>query len=189
MFRHLKKKRIFIPIIILIILIGIFTVPKGPDKITIIEVEDGKPTIERELVFFDVDPNEPAKEEITDKKAQEIIHPETTKKETTLKEIIPEIVETDPLKETEIIVEQEDTIDSSIEIKLTGILFDKTDSSAIIEIDGNDYVVKVGDRVGKFDILGITQKRIYLKDSQQEYTLTIGEVVFLSVLLEEGAQC
>lgn len=173
--RHLKKKRILIPIIILITVIGIFTVPKGPEKITIIEVEDGQPTIERELVYFDVDPNKQKEEEAPVIKTQEIITPKLT--------------ETKPLENSEIVIEQEEEINCSIELRLTGILFDEDDSSAIIEIDGNDYVVKVGDRVGKFDILGISKNRIYIKDPSKNYTLTLGEVVFLSSLLKEGDLC
>lgn len=174
----LKNKRIFIPIILLLIVISFFVMPKKEDKITIVEVEDGKPTIEKELVFFDVG---------DEKKFTEIeIIPKSQKTAQKPKNPEAQIVEVEDIAPPQVGL---DDLGATIEVRLTGILYDKEEPSAIIEIDGNDYLVKVGDRVGDFDILGIGKNRIFFKDSIKNYTLVVGEVLYACLPIEGGILC
>jgi len=64
---------------------------------------------------------------------------------------------------------------------VSGILFDKFSPSAILNIDGNDYLVKKGDVVHDYKIVNIAQNNVTVQFGNNTYTAGIGE------LLTEGS--
>jgi len=64
---------------------------------------------------------------------------------------------------------------------VSGILFDKFSPSAILNIDGNDYLVKKGDVVHDYKVVNIAQNNVTVQYGKNTYTAGIGE------LLTEGS--
>lgn len=67
-----------------------------------------------------------------------------------------------------------------LSIKVAGILYDPynpTNASAIVNASGSDYMVKKGDIVAGFSILGINKTRVSLKYGSNTYNAGIGETV------------
>lgn len=60
---------------------------------------------------------------------------------------------------------------------VSGILYDKFSPSAILNIEGNDYLVKKGDVVNKYKILNITQNSVTVKLGNNTYNAGIGEIL------------
>ena len=60
---------------------------------------------------------------------------------------------------------------------VSGILYDKFSPSAILNIDGNDYLVKKGDTVNSYTVLAITQNSVTVKYGGNTYKAGIGEIL------------
>ena len=60
---------------------------------------------------------------------------------------------------------------------VSGILYDKYSPSAILHIDGNDYLVKKGDTVSKYKVLGIERDSVTVKAGNNTYKAGIGELL------------
>lgn len=60
---------------------------------------------------------------------------------------------------------------------VSGILYDKFSPSAILNIEGNDYLVKKGDVVNKYKVLNITQNSVTVKLGSNTYNAGIGEIL------------
>lgn len=60
---------------------------------------------------------------------------------------------------------------------VSGILFDKFSPSAIINIEGNDYLVKKGDVVNNYKIVNITQDSVTVQLGANSYKAGIGEIL------------
>jgi len=60
---------------------------------------------------------------------------------------------------------------------VSGILYDKFSPSAIINIEGNDYLVKKGDVVNNYKVLDITQDSVTVKLGANVYKAGIGEIL------------
>lgn len=60
---------------------------------------------------------------------------------------------------------------------VSGILFDKYSPSAILNIEGNDYLVKKGDIVNNYKIINITQDTVTVKLGENSYRAGIGEIL------------
>ena len=68
-----------------------------------------------------------------------------------------------------------------METVVSGILYDKFSPSAILNIGGNDYLVKKGDTVSNYKILAIAKDSVTVKVGTNTYTAGIGQ------LLTEGS--
>ena len=64
---------------------------------------------------------------------------------------------------------------------VSGILYDKYSPSAILNIEGNDYLVKKGDTVNNYKVINIMQDSVTVKLGANTYKAGIGE------LLTEGS--
>ena len=64
---------------------------------------------------------------------------------------------------------------------VSGILYDKYSPSAILNIEGNDYLVKKGDVVNNYKVVNIMQDSVTVKLGNNVYKAGIGEI------LTEGA--
>ena len=60
---------------------------------------------------------------------------------------------------------------------VSGILYDKYSPSAILNIEGNDYLVKKGDVVNNYKILNIMQDSVTVKLGSNTYKAGIGEIL------------
>ncbi len=60
---------------------------------------------------------------------------------------------------------------------VSGILYDKFSPSAILNIEGNDYLVKKGDVVNNYRILNIAQDSVTVKLGANTYKAGIGEIL------------
>ena len=58
---------------------------------------------------------------------------------------------------------------------VSGILYDKFSPSAILNIDGNDYLVKKGDTVNNYKVLAIARDSVTVKLGNNTYSAGIGE--------------
>ena len=60
---------------------------------------------------------------------------------------------------------------------VSGILFDKYSPSAILNIEGNEYLVKKGDVVNNYKVLNIAQDSVTVKLGANVYKAGIGEIL------------
>lgn len=60
---------------------------------------------------------------------------------------------------------------------VSGILYDKYSPSAILNIEGNDYLVKKGDVVNNYKILNIMQDSVTVMLGKNTYKAGIGEIL------------
>lgn len=60
---------------------------------------------------------------------------------------------------------------------VSGILFDKFSPSAILNIEGNDYLVKKGDTVNNYKVVDIMQDSVTVKLGSNVYKAGIGEIL------------
>ena len=60
---------------------------------------------------------------------------------------------------------------------VSGILYDKFSPSAIINIEGNDYLVKKGDVVNNYKVVSITQDSVTVQLGANAYKAGIGEIL------------
>jgi hypothetical protein len=60
---------------------------------------------------------------------------------------------------------------------VSGILFDKFSPSAIINIEGTDYLVKKGDVVNNYKVLAISQDSVTVQLGSNSYSAGIGEIL------------
>lgn len=60
---------------------------------------------------------------------------------------------------------------------ISGILYDKYSPSAIINIDGTDYLVKKGDLINKYKIIAITKDQVTVKLGSNIYKAGAGQLL------------
>lgn len=60
---------------------------------------------------------------------------------------------------------------------VSGILYDKFSPSAILNIEGNDYLVKKGDVVNNYKVVNILKDSVTVKLGTNLYTAGIGEIL------------
>ena len=60
---------------------------------------------------------------------------------------------------------------------VSGILYDKYSPSAILNIEGNDYLVKKGDVVNNYKVVSIVQDSVTVKLGSNVYKAGIGEIL------------
>lgn len=60
---------------------------------------------------------------------------------------------------------------------ISGILYDKYNPSAIIKIEGDDYLVKKGDVINSYKILSITQSQVLVQLGKNVYKAGVGEIL------------
>lgn len=60
---------------------------------------------------------------------------------------------------------------------ISGILYDKYNPSAIINIEGADYLVKPGDMIHSYKVLSITQNQVLVQLGKNIYKAGVGELL------------
>lgn len=71
----------------------------------------------------------------------------------------------------------DESITALLNIKVNGILYDKLKSSAIININGSDYLVHKGDFLFDFHVKDITEDKVAVKYKGNVYRAGIGEII------------
>ena len=95
-------------------------------------------------------------------------------------ELINDVPKFDLISPPETVVENSEAA-KIMDTVVSGILYDKFSPSAILNIDGNDYLVKKGDTINNYKVLAIAQNSVTVKLGNNTYTAGIGE------LLTEGS--
>ena len=73
--------------------------------------------------------------------------------------------------------EMGDDLNNLISAKVTGILYDATSPSAIINVLNEDYVVKPGDEIESFQISSISKDYVAIKTGSNIYRAKVGDIV------------
>lgn len=60
---------------------------------------------------------------------------------------------------------------------ISGIMFDTFAPSAIISVEGQDHLVRKGDRINGYKILDITKNRVVVQNGTNIYRATVGEIL------------
>lgn len=74
-------------------------------------------------------------------------------------------------------------IDNSVEVsammetKVSGILYDRDNPQAILNYDGQDQLVRRGDRLAGFYVMSITPDKVILKQGNNIYRVSVGQTV------------
>ncbi len=80
-----------------------------------------------------------------------------------------------PAPPTELI--QNDEAVKLMETTISGIMFDAISPSAIISVEGQDHLVRKGDRINGYRILNITKDRVIVQNGTNVYRATVGETL------------
>lgn len=75
------------------------------------------------------------------------------------------------------IPEADPVVDKLMETKISGIMYEASRPSAIINIDGNDHLVHRGDSFSGYTILDITKDTVVIKYSSNIYRATVGQTL------------
>lgn len=62
-----------------------------------------------------------------------------------------------------------------MQTKVTGILYDNIKPSAIVNIDGSDQLVNIGDNIAGFEIVSITKNKVVIKDGSNVFRASVGQ--------------
>lgn len=60
---------------------------------------------------------------------------------------------------------------------VSGILYDKYSPSAILNIEGNDYLVKRGDIINNYEVLSISKNQVTVRLGKNVYSAGVGELL------------
>lgn len=73
--------------------------------------------------------------------------------------------------------EPDPEIEKLLQVKVSGILYDPSGSSAIINVDNQDYLVHKGDMLFDYYVKDITKDKVAVKYRNNVYKAGIGEVI------------
>ena len=81
----------------------------------------------------------------------------------------------DILPPNETLGQPDPLLDRLMSIKVSGILYDGVNSSAVINLDGVDYFVQKGDKIDSFTVVDITKTTVAIKEKNNIFSATIGQ--------------
>ncbi len=90
--------------------------------------------------------------------------------------IVNDVPKFDLLEPPEFVNENSDAA-KVMDTVVSGILYDKYSPSAILNIEGNDYLVKKGDVVNNYKVLNIAQDSVTVKLGSNTYKAGIGQIL------------
>ena len=73
--------------------------------------------------------------------------------------------------------DKDDSAAKIMETAVSGILFDKYSPTAILKIDGQDYLVKKGDTVHNYKVINIAQNSVTVQYGKNTFQAGIGELL------------
>lgn len=90
--------------------------------------------------------------------------------------VVPDVPAFNLVEPPEIINENSDAA-RVMDTIVSGILYDKFSPSAILNIEGNDYLVKKGDVVNNYKVVNIAQDSVTVQLGSNVYKAGIGEIL------------
>lgn len=70
---------------------------------------------------------------------------------------------------------EDETITRLLETKVTGIMYDARRPSAIVNIDGTDQLVRIGDILSGFEFVAITKNKVVIRSDNNVYRASVGQ--------------
>ncbi len=70
---------------------------------------------------------------------------------------------------------EDEMITRLLETKVSGIMYDARRPSAIINIDGVDQLVRIGDILGGFEFMSITKNKVVIRSDNNIYRASVGQ--------------
>ena len=80
-----------------------------------------------------------------------------------------------PAPPTELI--ENPTAENLMQTTISGIMYEAFSPSAIINVEGQDHLVRKGDRINGYKVLDITKNRVIVQNGTNIYRATVGEVL------------
>lgn len=74
-------------------------------------------------------------------------------------------------------IEEDPVVTKLMETTISGIMFDTFAPSAIINVEGQDHLVRKGDRINGYKVLDITKNRVVVQNGTNIYRATVGETL------------
>ncbi len=74
-------------------------------------------------------------------------------------------------------VEEDPEVTKLMQTTISGIMFDTFAPSAIISVEGQDHLVRKGDRINGYRIIDITKNRVVVQNGTNVYRATVGETL------------
>ena len=71
---------------------------------------------------------------------------------------------------------EDSNITKLLKTKISGIMYDDESPAAIVNLDGADYFVKVGDKVSGYQIDSITRDKVAIRYKNNSYVASVGEL-------------
>ncbi|OLA95040.1 MAG: hypothetical protein BHW64_00680 [Candidatus Melainabacteria bacterium LEY3_CP_29_8] len=68
-------------------------------------------------------------------------------------------------------------VSAMMETKVSGILYDQDNPQAILNYDGQDQLVRRGDRLAGFYVMSITPDKVILKQGSNVYRVSVGQTI------------
>ena len=96
--------------------------------------------------------------------------------EVTVPRLINDVPKYDLISPPETLVEDSEA-SKILTTTVSGILYDKYSPSAILNIDGSDYLVKKGDTISKYKVVSIEKDSVTVKTGNNTYKAGIGELL------------
>ncbi len=81
----------------------------------------------------------------------------------------------DILPPNETLGQPDPLLDKLMSIKVSGILYDGVNSSAVINLNGVDYFVQKGDKIDSFTVINITKTSVAIKEKNNIFSASIGQ--------------
>lgn len=90
--------------------------------------------------------------------------------------VVSDVPKFDLVEPPDVIVESSEAA-RVMDTTVSGILYDKYSPSAILNIEGNDYLVKKGDVVNNYKVVNILQDSVTVKLGSNTFKAGIGEIL------------
>ncbi len=94
----------------------------------------------------------------------------------------------DVLPPNETLGQPDPLLEKLMSIKVSGILYDGVNSSAVINLGGVDYFVQKGDRIDSFTVVDITKTTVAIKEKNNIFSASIGQTFSAGATIEGQTQ-
>lgn len=91
-------------------------------------------------------------------------------------ELINDVPKYDLISPPEALVSESEAA-AMMNTTVSGILYDKYSPTAILNINGSDYLVKKGDTINNYSVISIEKDKVTVKTGKNTYTAGIGELI------------
>ncbi len=82
---------------------------------------------------------------------------------------------------------EDENLTNLLKTQISGIMFDEESPSAIVNLNGKDQFVKIGDTVSGYTIENITQDKVQIRYKNNSYVASVGQLFTRGVLEKQRA--